>query len=108
MTNTCELPAGMMATATCFHSDQTSWCVHQKLHELRTRKASLKYDVPALVHAYEVEDSLAEVNADRLYVHEEKLLGLRIQRRTISLRTELVDRRADAGISDGEICPDTA
>src|SRR6476661_11270123 len=64
-----QMPTDMMAATASFHADQTRWHIHQELHQLRSREALLHGHISVLVHSYQVENGLAEIDANHAYAH---------------------------------------
>jgi hypothetical protein len=60
-----EPAADMMRARTGLHPDQTARNVGQAPIELPSRRLQLQYDVAALIEADQMEDVLADIDANR-------------------------------------------
>ncbi len=64
-----ECSSQEMSSGTCLHADQVGLSVRRKLQQLSAGTLPAHNDFAPQVQANQVKDRLAEINADRVYLH---------------------------------------
>lgn len=68
-----ECSSQEMSSGTCLHADQVGLSVRSKLQQLSAGALPAHADFAPQVQTKHVTDRLAEINADRVYLHRDLL-----------------------------------